>query len=82
MILKAPTCFGLAKKWAPDAIEAANKGLAVEQKDLPGKCMNCASEVVRRMGGSEEQVAMVAGLAGGMGLSGNACGVTQIRELE
>ena len=26
------------------------------------------------MGGSDEQMVMVAGLAGGMGLSGNACG--------
>jgi hypothetical protein len=29
---------------------------------------------VRKLGGTEEEAAMVAGFAGGIGLSGNACG--------
>ncbi len=32
------------------------------------------TEVVKKMGGSEEEMAMVAGFAGGLGLSGSACG--------
>jgi hypothetical protein len=41
---------------------------------LPRRSMSCASEVVRKMGASDEEIVMVAGFAGGLGLSGNACG--------
>ena len=36
--------------------------------------MSCATEVARKMGASEEEMIMVAGFAGGLGLSGAACG--------
>lgn len=68
------TCFILAEKWAPEAIESAKEGLRFQQKELPKKSISCASEVVRKMGGSDEEMAAVAGFAGGLGLSGNACG--------
>ena len=68
------TCFRLAGKWAPNAIKAASEGLSSGQNDLPEKSMSCASEVVRKMGASDEEMVMVAGFAGGYGLSGNACG--------
>ena len=68
------SCFKLAGKWAPEALNAAEQGLSADQSDLPEKTMSCASEVVRKMEGSEEQVIMAAGLAGGMALSGNGCG--------
>ncbi len=67
-------CYGLADKWAPEAFEAAEEGLAIDQSGLPAKPVSCASEVVKKMGGSDEEAAIVAGLAGGIGLSGNACG--------
>jgi len=71
---KAVNCFNLAAKWAPEAVHAARESLSngqdTEQKPL--KCCTC--EVVRRMGGSEREMAMVAGFAGGLGLSGNGCG--------
>jgi len=68
------TCFNLAEKWAPEAIESAKKGLALQQTGLPKQVLSCASEVVRKMGGSDEEMVAVAGFAGGLGLSGNACG--------
>ncbi|OGU58755.1 MAG: hypothetical protein A2V66_01430 [Ignavibacteria bacterium RBG_13_36_8] len=68
------SCFSLADKWAPEAIQAAHEGLSNGQRDLPNQCKSCASEVVKKMGGSNEEAVMVAGLAGGIGLSGNACG--------
>ncbi|MCK4889582.1 MAG: C-GCAxxG-C-C family protein [Candidatus Aminicenantes bacterium] len=68
------TCFKLAEKWAPEAFDAAAEGLAMDISGLPDKPVSCASEVVRKMGGSEKETAIVAGLAGGMGLSGNGCG--------
>lgn len=68
------TCFKLAGKWAPDAVQVANDGLSQSVADLPTTSLSCASEVVKRMGGTNEEIVMVAGLAGGIGLSGNACG--------
>ena len=71
---KPITCFKLADKWAPEAIKAAKEGLSHEQTDLPQMPLSCASEVAKKMGASDEEMVMVAGFAGGLGLSGNACG--------
>ncbi len=68
------SCFTLAEKWAPEAIQSANEGLSRGQTDLPQQPVSCASEVVKKMGASDEEACMVAGFAGGLGLSGNACG--------
>jgi len=67
-------CFILAGKWAPEALYAAEEGLVTNPDEPLEPSESCASEVVRQMGGNEEEMAMVAGLAGGLGLSGNACG--------
>ncbi len=67
-------CMNLAGKWAPEAIASAREGLSDEQNDIPQAPMSCASEVVKAMGAGDEEIITVAGLAGGMGLSGNACG--------
>jgi hypothetical protein len=72
--MKNSTCFKLADKWAPEAIKASAKGLSVKQEMSAVHAMSCASEVVRKMGGSHEEMVTVAGLAGGMGLKGHACG--------
>ena len=66
-------CFNLAAHWAPNAIEAGSKGLDAALGPVV-KPSSCASEVVRQMGGSEEEMAKVAGFAGGLGLYGGACG--------
>jgi uncharacterized membrane protein (UPF0136 family) len=68
------TCFNLAAKWAPEAIQAAAEGLSREKTDLPQMPINCASEVAQKMGAGDEEMVMVAGFAGGIGLSGNGCG--------
>jgi Putative redox-active protein (C_GCAxxG_C_C) len=67
-------CFKLADKWASEAIQSSKIGLSYQPSDLPQIPISCASEVVRKMGGSNEEIVMVAGFAGGLGLSGNACG--------
>lgn len=74
MLFKAKNCFNLAEDWAPEAFKAAHEGLAEELEHLPAGPLSCASEVVRRMGGNKEQMVTVAGLAGGLGLSGYGCG--------
>lgn len=67
-------CFKMAERWAPEAIQSAIEGLSDRSTELPSRSMSCASEVVRKMGGSDEEIIMVAGFAGGLGLSGNGCG--------
>ena len=67
-------CFDLAEAWAPEAIQSAREGMDRSDATFNENPLSCASEVVRKMGGNEEEVHMVAGFAGGLGLSGNACG--------
>jgi len=67
-------CFKMADKWAPDAVQAARIGLAENELKAPSVSMSCATEVARKMGASDEEMIMVAGFAGGLGLSGAACG--------
>lgn len=68
-------CFRLAGRWAPKAIEAAHQGLSIpSHRNILQNPASCASELVKRMGGTEMEMAMVAGFAGGLGLSGNGCG--------
>lgn len=67
-------CMNLAEKWAPEAIQSAKEGLSQELKNIPQQPISCASEVAKKMGASDEEMVMVAGFAGGIGLSGHACG--------
>mgnify|MGYP005637844279 CR=1 FL=1 len=67
------SCFTLADKWAPEAVRSAVEGLS-QPIDSTHSPVSCATEVARKMGATDEEMVMVAGFAGGMGLSGNACG--------
>lgn len=67
-------CFKLAENWAPEALAAVKESLSRYEPNLSFEPKSCAVEVVRKMGGSEEEMIMVAGFAGGLGLSGSACG--------
>lgn len=71
---KAFTCLKLAGKWAPEAIQSAAEGLSQKSNGFSQQPISCASEVARKMGASDEEMIMVAGFAGGLGLSGGACG--------
>lgn len=67
-------CFDLAEKWAPEAVQSAIEGLTTNKVASPNDCISCATEVVKKMGGTDEEMIMVAGFAGGLGLSGSGCG--------
>ena len=67
-------CMNLAEKWFPEAVQSAKDGLSVKQNELPQIPVSCASEVAKKMGAGNEEIVTVAGLAGGIGLSGNGCG--------
>lgn len=71
---KGIKCFNLADKWAPMAINVVKQAINIKITSENTSCRSCASRVVREMGGSETESAIVAGLAGGIGLSGNICG--------
>lgn len=71
---KVVGCFRLAGKWAPEALQTACKGLEQDPSDLPQHSLSCASELISKMGGSKEEIIMVSGFAGGLGLSGSGCG--------
>lgn len=68
------SCFKLADRWAVQAIPSVEKGLKQKETKRYGKYTSCASVVVEKMGGNEREQAIVSGLAGGVGLSGKACG--------
>jgi hypothetical protein len=65
-------CFNLAEDWTPAAIATIEQSLDEKEKEY--LVTNCASEVLKKMNALEEEVVMVSGFAGGLGLSGNACG--------
>lgn len=67
------SCFNLIDRWTPEAIRTIKSSFN-ELAPNNSPTMNCASEVVRKMGGSEKDAIVVAGFAGGLGLSGSACG--------
>jgi len=66
-------CYQLAEDWAPEAVEEARLALAAKPFDFE-YTVSCASELVKKIGASDEEVVMVAGFAGGLGLSGSGCG--------
>lgn len=66
-------CFHLIVRWTPEATLAADNAFSIKpMQDKP--YLSCASEVLKKMGATDEESIMVAGFAGGIGLSGNACG--------
>lgn len=67
------SCFTLAEQWAPEAIRSARDGISCPNA-YSQPPVSCASVLAGKMGAGDEEAATVAGLAGGMGLSGNACG--------
>jgi len=67
-------CMNLTEKWAPEAFDAANKGLSFQNLELPQLTVSCAAKVVEKMDGTNEEIVTASGLAGGIGLSGQACG--------
>lgn len=67
-------CMNLAEKWAPEAIQAAKEGFSDNHINLSQQPESCACIVAKKIGAGDEELVTVAGFAGGIGLSGNACG--------
>lgn len=67
-------CFGMAASYAPLAADAIDTALAEKPVHPPCHPVSCAACLARKMGASEMHTIMAAGLAGGIGLCGGACG--------
>jgi len=67
-------CFRMAAKYAPPAYDEINSALSDEHVEVPPTLVSCSSMLAKKMGVAEKHVVMAAGLAGGIGLSGGACG--------
>jgi len=68
-------CFRMAANYAPIAFDDINSELSETEFEVPTLPVSCAAVLAKKMGASELQTVMAAGFAGGIGLSGGACGV-------
>ncbi len=67
-------CFRLAAGYAQDAFNVINAALPEEPVEAPSPPVSCASVLAKKMGASEMHAVMASGFAGGISLSGGACG--------
>jgi hypothetical protein len=67
-------CFSMTAAYARTAIRGIDAIFAGDPPEAPAPPVSCAALLARGMGASEQHAIMAAGLAGGIGLSGGACG--------
>jgi hypothetical protein len=67
-------CFRMAARYAPVAVETIRAALDSEHAGAPPAPVSCSALVARRLGALDVHAVTAAGLAGGIGLSGGACG--------
>ena len=68
-------CFRMAAGYAPDAAAEINSVFAGEDFETPPPPVSCVAEFAKKAGASDLHAVMASGFAGGIGLSGSACGV-------
>jgi hypothetical protein len=67
-------CFRLAADYARIAFDEINSTLSEKHIEALSHPVSCAAMLAQKMGASGMHTVMAAGLAGGIGLSGGACG--------
>lgn len=67
-------CFRMAAGYAPSAYNAIYSTFNGEGIEAPEPPVSCAAVLADKMGASDRRTVMASGLAGGIGLSGGACG--------
>lgn len=67
-------CFHLAADYAQMAFDTINNTLG-KNDDVPAQPVSCTAMLAQKIGASDHHRVMAAGLAGGIGFSGGACGV-------
>ncbi len=64
----------MAADYAPEVYRDINIALSENLVEAPARPVSCAAMLAEKMGASEMHTVMAAGFAGGIGLSGGACG--------
>lgn len=67
-------CFRMAARYAHVAVSEIQSAVSEEPVGAPASTASCAALLARHMGASGKHAVMAAGFAGGIGLSGGACG--------
>ncbi len=67
-------CLSMAGKYARIAQGVIDAAFSEKPGDAPSSPVSCTSVLAQKAGASDRHVVMAAGLAGGIGLSGDACG--------
>ena len=67
-------CFRMAARYAPDVRREIDSVFSEDSIETSPSPVSCATMLAKRMGVSEMHQVMAAGFAGGIGLSGGACG--------
>jgi hypothetical protein len=67
-------CLGIAARYAPLAFGEINTAFSEGSIEAPPAPVSCSALLARKMGASDMHAVMAAGFAGGIGLSGGACG--------
>ncbi len=75
-VLKGGTlrCFRMAAGYARTAYAEIDEAMAETPAEVPATPVSCAALLARKLGASDMHATMAAGLAGGIGLCGEACG--------
>ena len=67
-------CLRMAARYAPVAFSEINCAFSDKHIETPSAPVSCSAMLAQKMGVSEMHRVMTAGFAGGIGLSGGACG--------
>lgn len=67
-------CFRMAARYPPVALTEMNAALSEDHVEEIPAPLSCAAMMAQKMGASDMHTVMAAGFAGGIGLSGGACG--------
>jgi hypothetical protein len=67
-------CFSMTAGYARAAFDEINKAYSDNDLEAPAPPVSCTAMLAQKMGMSDMHTVMAAGLAGGIGLSGGACG--------
>ncbi len=68
------SCMRMAVRYAPAAFNKINSALSGKNIEAPLPPVSCSALLAQKMGVSGMHTVMAAGFAGGIGLSGGACG--------
>lgn len=68
------SCMRMAARYAQEAFSEINSALSETHIKAPSPPVSCSAILAQKMGVSDLHTVMAAGFAGGIGLSGGACG--------